>query len=298
MKNEIIVNDIKNMIYEVRGKQVMLASDVAIMYNVETKRINEIVKRNIERFPEDFCFQLNKEEFEIIKYQKSLRSQIATLNKSDNIRGMHVKYLPYVFTEYGIIMLSGLLKSEVAIKVNVLIVKAFVEMKKYFRGNSFQRLNNIETKILEHDNEIKLLQDAFDKFKPNNDHLFFEGQIYDAHSLLLDILESSKESIIIIDNYADKKLLDLLSKTKKKVKVYSKNMDYDLIKKYMSQYNNVEITENKTFHDRFIIIDNKDLYHCGASFKELGKKCFCLSKIEDEEIITNLLNKIGGCYEK
>ena len=164
MKNEIIVNDIKNMIYEVRGKQVMLASDVAIMYNVETKRINEIVKRNIERFPEDFCFQLNKEEFEIIKYQKSLRSQFATLNKSDNIRGMHVKYLPYVFTEYGIIMLSGLLKSEVAIKVNVLIVKAFVEMKKYFRGNSFQRLNNIESKLLEHDNEIKLLQDAFDKF--------------------------------------------------------------------------------------------------------------------------------------
>ena len=150
-------------------------------------------------------------------------------------------------------------------------------------------MNNM---LIRHDNEIKILQNTFNKFKSNNNHIFFEGQVYDAYSLMSDIFESSNESIVIIDNYADKKLLDILSKTSKKIKVYSKNMNKELIKKYQSQYDNVEIIENNTFHDRFIIIDNKDLYHCGASFKELGKKCFALSKIEDEKIINELINNI------
>ena len=211
--NNIVETKIENMIYEIRGKQVMFASDVALLYGVETKRINEIVKRNIERFPVEFCFQLTKGEYELIK-DNCLRSQFATLNKSDNSRGKYIKYLPYVFTEHGIMMLSGLLKSEIAVKVNVLIIKAFVEMKNYIHTNNFERLSNIETKLIEHDNEIKLLQETFDKFKPNNNHIFFEGQIYDAYSLMLDIFESSKSEIIIIDSYADKKLLDILSKTK------------------------------------------------------------------------------------
>ena len=129
-------------------------------------------------------------------------------------------------------------------------------------------------------------------FKTKSNHIFYGGQIYDAYSLLLDILESCKESIVIIDNYADKKLLDLLSKTNKKIKIYSKNMDKELISKYSSQYSNVEIIENSTFHDRFIIIDNKYLYHCGASFKELGKKCFAISKIDDEEILKIFISKM------
>ena len=290
--NNIVETKIKNMIYEIRGKQVMFASDVATLYGVETKRINEIVKRNVERFPPEFCFQLTKTEYEKVK-DDCLRSQIATLNKSDNYRGKYIKYLPFVLTEYGIIMLSGLLKSEIAVKVNVLIIKAFVEMKNYIHANNFERLSNIETKLIEHDNEIKILQETIDRFKQINNHIFFEGQIYDAYSLMLDIFESSKEEIIIIDNYADKKLLDILSKTKKKIKVYSKNMNDELIKKYQSQYNNVEIIENNEFHDRFIIIVRKELYHCGASFKELGKKCFALSKIEDktwlEKIMENSL---------
>jgi len=289
--NNIVETKIKNMIYEIRGKQVMFASDVATLYGVETKRINEIVKRNVERFPPEFCFQLTKTEYEKVK-DDCLRSQIATLNKSDNYRGKYIKYLPFVLTEYGIIMLSGLLKSEIAVKVNVLIIKAFVEMKNYIHVNNFERLSNIETKLIEHDNEIKILQETIDRFKQINNHIFFEGQIYDAYSLMLDIFESSKEEIIIIDNYADKKLLDLLSKTNKKVKVYSKNMNDELIKKYQSQYNNVKIIENDTFHDRFIIIDRKELYHCGASFKELGKKCFAINCIYEEEILENILNKL------
>lgn len=136
--------------------------------------------------------------------------------------------------------------------------------------------------VLKHDCEIRVLQKTFGKFTPKNNHLFFEGQIYDAHSLLLDIIDNAKESIII-DNYADKKLLDLLSKTRKKIKAYSKNMNDELIKRYSEQYNNVEVIKNESFHDRFIIIDNKELYHCGASFKELGKKCFAITRVENDE---------------
>jgi len=189
-------------------------------------------------------------------------------------------------------MLAGILKSEVAIAASLKIVDTFIAMKNYLSNNLLEQkyINNM---VLKHDGEIKILQETFNRFKPQNNHIFFEGQIYDAYLLMLDIFESSKEEIIIIDNYIDKKLLDILSKTKKKIKVYSKNMNDELIKKYQSQYNNVEIIENNEFHDRFIIIDRKELYHCGASFKELGKKCFALSKIEDktwlEKIMENSL---------
>ena len=284
MKNEIVVNEtakIEDLIYEVRGKQVMLDSDLAILYGCKngTKSINLAVKRHINRFPERFRFQLTIDELQ------NLRFQTETTNKNFQM----VRNLPYVFTEQGVAMLATVLKTELAEETSIAIMDAFVVMKQYISNNLLEE-NHINNMVLKHDNEIKLLQDTFDKFKANNNHIFFEGQIYDAYSLLLDILESSKESIIIIDNYADKKLLDLLSKTNKKIKVYSKNMNEELIKKYMSQYNNVEIIENDTFHDRFIIIDNKDLYHCGASFKELGKKCFEISKIENSIILDKIID--------
>ena len=279
--NEISVKEnkrIENLIYEVRNKYVMLDSDLAKLYECKngTKSINLAVNRNKDRFPEDFYFQLSKEEYVNLKFQNET---------SNNYGG--VRKIPYVFTEQGVAMLSSILKTEVASKVSVNIMRAFVEMRKYISTDLLEQryINNM---VLKHDNEIKLLQDTFEKFKSDNNNIFFEGQIYDAYSLLLDIFESSKENIIIIDNYADKNLLDLLSKTKKKVKVYSKNVDNELIKKYKTQYYNLEIFKNNTFHDRFIIIDNKELYHCGASFKELRKKCFAINKIDNIDWINKL----------
>lgn len=275
--------NIEDMIYEIRGKQVMIDSDLAKLYQCKngTKTINQSVKRHINRFPERFMFKLTKPE-----YYEILRSQTGTLELKV---GQYNKYLPFVFTEQGVAMLATVLRTEVAEEVSIDIMDAFVEMRKYISSNLLEQ-KNINNMVLKHDNEIKLLQETFDKFKPKNNHIFFEGQIYDAYSLLLDILDTAKESIVIIDNYVDKKLLDLLSKTKRQVMVHSKNMNKDLINKYKEQYQNIEIIENTSFHDRFIIIDNKELYHCGASFKELGKKCFAINRIEDIEAINKLNN--------
>ena len=196
--NELMINNIKieNLIYEIRGKQVMLASDVAKLYQVETKALNQVVKRNLNRFPEDFCFQLTLEEAQEV----SSRSQIVTLNRSGNNRGNNIKYLPYVFTEHGVMMLSGLLKSDIAAKVNVAIIKAFVLMRKYIANNTLEtRVSNIETKLIDYDHKFELIFDKMDNEKPY--HLFFNGAIYDAYSLLCDILSQAQESITIIDNY-------------------------------------------------------------------------------------------------
>ena len=286
--NELQVIDnikIEDMIYEVRGKQVMLDSDLAKIYHCKngTKEINQAVKRNINRFPEEFCFQLSEDEYSLLKSQF-----VTSKNKG---RG-GVRKLPYVFTEHGVIMLSSVIKSDVAAKTNVAIINAFIKMKKYVSSNLLEQrfINNM---VLEHDNDIKLLKESFSKFDSMSNEIFYEGQIYDAYSLLLEILNSSKESIIIIDNFANKKLFDLLSKTDKKVTVYSKNIDEELINKYMKQYNNVTLIHNDSYHDRFIIIDNKILYHCGSSFKDLGTKCFCISKIENQELIRDMLCSIS-----
>lgn len=288
--NELMVKEnikIEDMIFEVRGKQVILASDVAKLYQVETKRINEVVKRNINRFPEDFCFKLSKVEIA----ELCSRSQIATLKSEVKGRGYNMKYLPYVFTEHGVMMLSGLLKSEIAAKVNVSIINAFVKMKKYI-SNNLLTLNNHSHMLIDHEDRIKVLENTFSKFDTFSNELFFEGQIYDAHSLLLDIFNSSNKSIVVIDNYISKELLDVLSKTDKQVTIHTKNIDNNLINKYQSQYNNITIKINKSFHDRFIIIDNTTLYHCGASFKDLGKKSFAINKIDDIEMINDINSKL------
>ena len=278
--------NIENMIYEIRGKQVMFNSDVARLYNVETKRINEVIKRNINRFPEEFCFQITIEELEKL----SSRSQFATLNKSNNYRGYNIKYLPYVLTEQGIMMLSGLLKSDIAVKVNVQIIDAFVKMRKYISNNLYQN----EKILINHENRLLMLEESFDKLneKEKINHIFYEGQIYDAYSLLIDILSKSKEEVIIIDNYAGKELLDIIKDIKQNIKIVSSNIDSTLKKKYESQYSNVTFMNNNTFHDRFVIIDRKELYNSGASFKDLGNKCFALNKIEDKKILNNIIRKI------
>ena len=246
--NELQVIDnikIEDMIYEVRGMFVMLDSDIANLYHVETKRVNEAVKNNPKKFPEQYSFILSSDEY------KSLRSKISTLEVKNTGKGHYRKYLPRVFTEEGCLMLGTVLKSDVAVNTTLLVIEAFVAMKKYISSNLIEQryINNM---VLEHDNDIKLLKESFSKFDSMSNEIFYEGQIYDAYSLLLEILNSSKESIIIIDNYANKKLFDLLSKTNKEVTVYSKNIDEELINKYMKQYNNVTLIHNDSYHDRFI----------------------------------------------
>ena len=285
--NEIITKgDIKieNMIYEIRGREVILDSDLAKLYHVETKRINETVRRNSKRFPPDFYFQLTSEENE------SLRSQIATSKQT--LRG-GTRYLPSAFTEYGIIMLSSLLKSDIAIETNKLVIKAFVTMRKYLKEINYDnRISNIETKIIEHDNKIDLILDKLST-KEENNHIFYEGEIYDAYSLLMNILGKAKKEIIIIDNYAGKELFDIIKDIKVNIKVYTENINNIAKKKYEQQYSNLTIINTNIFHDRFILIDNKILYHSGASFKDLGKKCFCITKMEDKQIIKDLINRLG-----
>ena len=276
--------NIENMIYEIRGVQVMLSSDVAKLYQVEVKRINEVIKRNINRFPQSFCFQLTNYEIDIL----SLRSQFATLNKKNNLRGQHYKYLPYVLTEQGIMMLSGLLKSDIAVKVNIQIIDAFVKMRKYF-------VNNNEI-LINHQNRLLVLEGTLDKFKEKEmNKIFFEGQMYDSYSLLVDIFNKSKEEIIIIDNYAGKELLDMLKNIDKKIIIISKNIDNILKEKYESQYNNIAFKNSGSFHDRFIIIDKNLLYTCGSSFKDLGKKCFYIGKIDEKVYLDRMLKEIFCC---
>lgn len=276
---------IEDMIYEVRGKQVMFSKDVALLYQVETKRINEVIKRNINRFPKSFCFQLTKEEME----ELSSRSQIATLNRNNNLRGYNIKYLPYVLTEQGIMMLSGLLKSDIAVKVNIQIIDAFVKMRQYFASYVLN-----DEVLINHENRILKLEKIFDKYndKKKINKIFFDGELYDAYSLLLNILDSAKREIIIIDNYAGKELLDLLKTIDKKIIIVSKNMNEILRKKYKSQYSNINFINNESFHDRFIILDRSKLYSCGASFKDIGKKCFAINEFSnnDNNYLTRLLS--------
>ena len=285
--NKIVVSDnikIENMIYEIRGKNVMLDSDLAMLFGYETKQLNRQVLRNINRFPENYCFQITDTEY------ISLRCQNGTLK---NGRGEHRKYLPYVFTEYGITMLAGILKSELAIKMSLRIVDIFITMKNYINTSLIEQkyFNELTIKNTE---DIKLLQESFNKLntKESNNHIFYEGQIYDSYSLVIDILSKARKEIIIIDNYAGKKLFDIIKNIKVNIKVYTENIDNTAREKYEKQYSNINIFTTDIFHDRFIIIDNKILYHSGASFKDLGKKCFAMTKIDDTKIIKDLLERL------
>ena len=277
---------IENMIYEIRGKQVMLDCDLAKLYNVETKRINEAVKNNPYKFPERFSFRLNEIEMENL-WSKFSTAKISNMSRS----------YPRVFTEQGIAMLSTILKSKVAVKTSIRIMDAFVKMRKYISANLIEQ-DNMKNMLIKHDNEIKLLQKSFSKLeeKEKINHIFYEGQIYDAYSLLIDIFKEAKKEIIIIDNYADKSILDMITNLNVKVIIVTRkfNLLKDIdIKKYNKQYHNLKVIYSDKFHDRFIIIDKKVLYHSGASYKDLGNKCFAINKIKDDEYLENILIKIG-----
>ena len=299
-KIEIVNNsleNIKNLIYTIRGKQVILDSDVAMLYQCETKYVNRVVKRNIERFPEEFCFQLEKNEFQ------NLRCQFVTSSlKKPNYGGR--RYMPYVFTEQGIAMLSALLKSEIAVKVSINIMKAFVEMRKIIVTNTrvFDRLTNVEYKLLEQEKILTEHEEKFEKVfdelqknerKEFKQKIFFNGQIYDAYSLIIDIIKRAKNKILIIDNYIDDSILEMLQKKNKDVEVVILTIQNNSltkldVQKFNKQYPTLKIAYTNKFHDRFIVVDNNELYHCGASLKDLGKKCFAISKIEDAEYIKKL----------
>ena len=260
----------------------MLDSDLAKLYGVETKRINEAVKNNLIKFPERFSFTLN--ESEALNY---LRSKIST---SNIIHRGGRRYIPRVFTEQGVAMLATILKSKTATEVSIKIIDAFVELRKYINGSLIEQ-KYINEMVLKDNKRIDLLEESFDKMREKTkvSTIFYDGEIYDAYSLLFKILIKAKSKIIIIDNYAGIELFDLIKEIKIKIIVYTKNVNDELLKKYNKEYNNLEIIKCELFHDRFIIIDNKILYHSGASFKDLGKKCFALTKIEDEEILKGLL---------
>jgi len=284
--------EIQSRIYTIRGIQVMLDRDLAEFYGVEVKRLNEQVKRNIERFPEDFMFQLSEEEYKFLRSQNvtlekwdSLRSQNATI---EDKRGLHRKYMPYAFTEQGVAMLSAVLKSETAVKMSIQIIKTFVAMRRLIASNAqiFQRLDTLEIKQLETDQKIDHLLNAMEskEIQPKQG-IFFDGQIFDAYKFVADLIRTAQRSIVIIDNYVDDTVLTHLTKRNNGVKVtiFTKTISKQLaldVKKFNAQYPPIAIKEFKNSHDRFIIIDDKTVYHFGASLKDLGKKWFAFSKMD------------------
>ncbi|HQP71007.1 MAG TPA: ORF6N domain-containing protein [Clostridiales bacterium] len=307
VKNEVEKFDesiIRDSIYSIRGYQVMLDRDLAELYGVETKRINETVKRNIDRFPSEFCFLLNNREM------RNIRSQFATLEKDDsNIitqiestsdsRGKHRKFLPYVFTQEGVAMLSAVLRSEIAVKMSIKIMKAFIEMRKFIQANGqiFQRLDRVEVKLLENDQKFEKVFDALEsKDRIPDQGIFFEGQVFDAYNFVSDLFRKAEKSIVIVDNYVDDTVLVHLTKIKKgvQVKIVTKSLSDQFrldLKKFENQYFPIEVKVTKDIHDRFIIIDGEVLYHLGASIKDLGKKLFGFTKMDNAML--KLIDKIG-----
>ena len=281
--NHELAGNIEPLIKVIRGQQVMLDKDLAMLYGVEAKVLNQAVKRNVERFPNDFRFQLTKEE--------CLRSQIVTLNEK---QGKHLKYMPYAFTEQGVAMLSSVLRSQTAIEVNIQIMRAFVSMRHFMVNNAsvFSRLETIEYHQLEmqqHQQETdKRIDEVFRRLDEGNakpkQGVFYNGQIYDAYTFVSDLIKSAKKRIVLIDNYVDETVLTLLDKRDNNVSaiIYTQqiNRQFQLdIDRHNAQYAPIDVETFRLSHDRFLCIDD-DVYHIGASIKDLGKKWFAFSKLD------------------
>lgn len=305
MSTELILSQkhIENRIFTLRGMQVMMDRDLAKMYGVSTKRLNEQVKRNLERFPDDFMFQLTQEEW------KFLRSQNATLKigdpplqnvRTENMQGKHSKYIPFVFTEQGVAGLSGVLNSETATKIHVAIMRAFISMRKLILENQliYHRLDSIERKQLETDQKFEQVFRALkSKDVIPSQGLFFNGQVFDAYELASKIIRTAQQSIVLIDNYIDESTLTQLAKKKEGVSVQiltktpGKQLMLD-IQKANEQYGNFTLKTFTQSHDRFLIIDNNEIYHLGASLKDLGKRWFAFSKM-DKGSVSSILSSIS-----
>lgn len=292
---EIIVSDktIRNLIFVVREQQVMMDSDLAALYQVETKVFNQAVKRNIARFPNAFRFQLTNEEYE------GLRSQIVTSNGRGGRR-----YLPYVFTEQGIAMLSAVLNSDIAIQVSIQIMTAFVEMRKILVNNAvlLEKISEVNWRQQEYEKKTdERFEKVFDYIAENNEveqKIFFDGQIYDAFSVLVELVGKAEKSIILIDNYVDVDTLNILAKKKRNVNAYIYTIKQTKltaadVRNFNRQYPKLEVKYTGAFHDRFLIVDFEQIYHIGASLKDAGKKCFAINVLEDKRIVNGILHRLG-----
>ena len=297
--NELIISEIniENMIYEIRGKQVMLDSDLAKLYQCKngTKTINLAVKRHIKRFPERFMFQLTKVEYTNLKFQ----IETSSLNSYGGVRK-----LPYAFTEQGIAMLATVLRTSVAEEVSIKIMDAFVSMRKYISSNLIEQkyINNL---VLTHEDnfkevyqDIRLLQESFDKLEEKRkvNEIYFDGQIYDAYSKIIEIFKTATKELIIIDTYADNTILDIIKRLNIKVTIITKEnnlLTKQDINKYGKQYHNLEVKYNSTFHDRYFILDKSIIYHCGASINRIGYKTFSITLLQDKDLYSLLINKIN-----
>ena len=351
----VTAQTIENKIFTIRGVQVMLDKDLAELYGVETKVLNQAWKRNIERFPEEFCFQLTKEEVEILSsMNETLRSQIATSNKENKpsrsqiatlkseitdlkshfatsnteslfLRSQIVtskkenrggtRYLPYAFTEQGVAMLSSVLKSEAAVKVSIQIMNAFVQMRHFISANGslFARLDSVEKRQIETEEKLnrnllridekldineKNFEKVFDALEAADlpkQGVFCDGQIFDSYKFVSDLIRKAKTSIVLVDNYVDDTVLSMLDKRKSGVSatIYTQSISKQLtldLQKHNAQYAPIDIRLIKNFHDRFLFLDEKTIYHIGASVKDLGKKVFGFSKVGlDAKQIMNML---------
>ena len=286
--NELIQVEqtIQSKIFTIRDKQVMIDRDLAELYQIETKVFNQAVKRNLKRFPQSFRFQLNENE----------KNELVT--NCDRFNSLkHSTSLPYAFTEQGVSMLSAILKSDIAIDISIKIIESFVSMRKIITSNTlmFERFERVEQRLSLHDKNFDTLFKALEtKSKIPNQKIFYDGQIFDAYEFIANLIKSAKKEIKLIDNYIDETVLTLFSKNQNiKVTIYTKTISKQLkldLEKYNSQYNKIEIKKFDNSHDRFLIIDEREIYHIGASLKDLGKKWFAFSKMDKQSI--TILDKL------
>lgn len=293
---EIVQPAIEKLIYVIRDKQVMIDSDLAMLYQVETGALNRAVKRNIKRFPDDFRFQLTVEEYE------NLKCQIGISSLNENGYGGR-RTLPYVFTEQGISMLASVLHSDIAINVSIGIMRAFVEMRRFIANNAllFERISNVELKQLEYqkqtDEKLEQIFEYISEHEEASQKIFFDGQIYDAFSLIVSLIQKAEKEITLVDGYVDVGTLNLLAKKNEgvSVTVYThqrtrlSNID---VANFNAQYPALEVKYTSVFHDRFLILDGKTAYHIGASLKDAGKKTFGITLINDESITKDILQRL------
>ena len=288
VQNSLINSSVEKMIQVIRDKQVLLDRDLATLYGVETKALNQAVKRNQERFPERNCFMLNKDEI-----PESLKSQVVTLNERGNRRGLHIKKMPYAFTEQGVAMLASVLRSDTAIRVSLQIMDAFVEMRHTLmqNGGLVRRLSNLEStvidqsaKIVDHDRKLDELFEAMDRSELQTKGLYYNNQMFDAYVFVCGLIRQAKKRIVLVDRYVDEKVLAMMLKRSKGVSVtiytYDKSKVFEVdLATYNAQYTDcpIKILPSYGMHDRFLFIDDS-AYHFGASLKDLGTNTFFFSK--------------------
>lgn len=293
--------DIRDLIYTVRGVQVMLDSDLAKLYGVETKRLNEAVTRNIERFPERFCFRLSSGEVD------DLRSQIATLHPELGKQDSWWRYMPRVFTEQGVSMLSAVLRSKTAIDVSIRVMDAFVEMRHFIASNAamFEQIRAVELRQLEYqrttDERFERVFDYMEAHEAPRQKVFFDGQVYDAFELLVGLVRRARESIVLVDGYADAGTLNILAKkadgvaatiwTHPRARLTKRDVEA-----FNAQYPRLEVRRTSAFHDRFLILDGAEGYLVGASLKDAGKKAFAVARLEDGESVAAILARLDEAH--